>query len=209
MRAQPSIFLTVISVAVAVGVSLLWWRSEFRRDSLTYIGATGKTANLATHRNGIDAEWSQDSRAYEEISWGYADTHTGLNFHTISYADVDAEIARVTASNATSPGDATDSILLPQPPYPWEPPSHWRAGFGWDDVVVAPTLVGNTTPQRVRTVCVPFWPFAATAGVHPCWSLLAMFVRFRRRTKQWCVTCGYDLRASPDRCPECGAAHPC
>jgi hypothetical protein len=34
---------------------------------------------------------------------------------------------------------------------------------------------------------------------------LGLYVRSRmRRSRRLCTACGYDLRASPDRCPECG-----
>ncbi len=55
-------------------------------------------------------------------------------------------------------------------------------------------------------VFVPHWSlFAGSAIVPACW-VLARWRERRVRVAGCCVVCGYDLRASPDRCPECGTA---
>jgi hypothetical protein len=50
-------------------------------------------------------------------------------------------------------------------------------------------------------------PFAITAVLPSIW--LMTYRRRRRRFREGhCRVCGYDLRASPGRCPECGASPP-
>ena len=55
---------------------------------------------------------------------------------------------------------------------------------------------------------VSLWPLAALAAILPA-ARLAQARRFaaaRRRALGLCPTCGYDLRATPGRFPECGTA---
>ncbi len=65
----------------------------------------------------------------------------------------------------------------------------------------APTPVGENT---VWSVGLPAWLAAAVLGLPPLgWEI------GRRRRLRWarcgkCINCGYDLRSSQGRCPECG-----
>jgi hypothetical protein len=58
-----------------------------------------------------------------------------------------------------------------------------------------------------RTLWFPHWAVVALSSVIPLWQLSSLFRRYRmRRRKGYCADCGYDLRASSGRCPECGRA---
>jgi hypothetical protein len=54
------------------------------------------------------------------------------------------------------------------------------------------------------SVFVPDWLSLLLTGLLPILWLVGMIRRSRRVTQSLCPSCGYDLRATPDRCPECG-----
>jgi hypothetical protein len=76
--------------------------------------------------------------------------------------------------------------------------NHWRREWGY------------TSNQFLWNLTLPYWLFVVTFAILPL-SYVVRVIRCRHRLREGlCEICGYDLRATPDRCPECGTipAHP-
>jgi hypothetical protein len=65
-----------------------------------------------------------------------------------------------------------------------------------------------SAPHRLTDVMVWWgWPFLIFVFLPACWVAVRIpaFLQRRDRVRRGlCPACGYDLRATPDRCPECG-----
>jgi hypothetical protein len=75
--------------------------------------------------------------------------------------------------------------------------------------VKARTKFNNVTDRcdedwlRGNVLWVPYWLPAVAFAAAPAWWLWRPLLR-RRKRLGLCPQCGYDLRATPDKCPECG-----
>ena len=56
----------------------------------------------------------------------------------------------------------------------------------------------------IRGLVMPHWLAALLTLILPAIVLIGWIRARRTRSRGHCASCGYDLRASPDRCPECG-----
>jgi hypothetical protein len=96
------------------------------------------------------------------------------------------------------------------PPSPFDPPPPAATPVAQADPPAAATpLPDLVSSPGERSVTVPWWVPTLVASILPaCWATgrWARSRRTRRADGNHCRSCGYDLRATPDRCPECGTA---
>ena len=83
-----------------------------------------------------------------------------------------------------------------------------RMSPGLSFVTDLPLLVMGVALTPLVYLFVPYWFLLTIPAVLPAGWVVGVGVR-RRRAKRLlranvCPSCGYDLRATPDRCPECG-----
>jgi hypothetical protein len=92
----------------------------------------------------------------------------------------------------------------PAQPVAWQ--HQWRFfGFGYWNTSIPGTP--GSGGMSMRGLTIPHWFVIAVLGVAPAIAGRRLHHRWRRRRRVrrgLCADCGYDVRASGERCPECG-----
>ena len=178
--------LTVLSLLICLATVVLWVRSYRLADFIGY-----------SHN---------DPPGPRAVDWALHATSAGGRVAFIQLRDVYTDPVQISSQ-------ARERY-----------PSRW---YRWDDRSVPvrragngfPTILGagfrarrNVHPNYTnmyRAIVLPHAALVALTALAPAWWFVAARrrrLRTTRRNAGLCVKCGYDLRATPDRCPECGTA---
>jgi hypothetical protein len=171
--------LSIVSLLLCVATLVLWVRSYWVSDALLEVHYLPLDPSLSMH-DGVPPRATQRVRGINAIRGGL------LVFQT--YRAVGADMVGVISGRhwlrqASSTAPST--------------PSRFRFTFERK----------RSQYGRYIRLQFPFWGIALACAILPASWLLSARRRWRRESRErngQCVNCGYDLRATSDRCPECG-----
>jgi len=178
--------LAALSLLLCMATAALWVRSCRWIDRLDF----DITWNVSPKLRG--SQVSLDSGA----------GHVGFS---LSYDCIYPLSGYTPVPRASKPLHVTH-IRWPLPQYAWAgryPTRNW-CGFytASTETCVAPIMDLNNPISITNSYGVPDWSIILLTALAP-----AILLRRKLRRKPLpghCLVCGYDLRATPDRCPECG-----
>lgn len=194
--------LTALSLVLCTVTVALWVRSYWRHCDIQYIDP-----HVVRHLTVLRLN---DGRGLIYLYWGTVDVKPGYEaknrkereehvyfrkqgwsfktMESVPYSGVGALLRCLWQWNCAY-------IVSPQTS---QVPRYQRSGLESEQTILQ---------RRDRTVIFPTWALASVLAILPT---LRLVRRYRKRmTREGCCTvCGYDLCATPDRCPECGTIPP-
>lgn len=181
-------FFRTVSLVLLVGVCAMWVRSNFAVDTYPMLTRNETLVYPMSHNNQFQLIVMRDWNNLEPAAY-HGDPKRFRDWGRFSPA----------APSGLQPGRQPES---------W---SYLMASInGWSGDVPGWHTLPGSPPMPSWGVIIDYWVLAVLAGLlpaavalHRVWRRIA---ERRRRNVGLCPACGYDLRATPDRCPECGAS---
>jgi hypothetical protein len=177
MRRKLFTLAAALSAPLFVATCVLWVRSHVCRDyAFAWLPWPGDAGRRRWLKADADSGGGQIDVSWKV--WTAGEREQLIQHNALGAADF---------YHRAFP-DVPREYARSSPPMPWN-----AAGFGW-----------YSGPTHA-SVWLPYWSAALLTAAPPA-AWLAGRARRRRRVRAGrCLRCGYDLRATPERCPECGA----
>jgi hypothetical protein len=197
MRRRLATILVVLSLLATLAAAALWLRGLRTNDQLGVRSKGGRACDLYCGSRAITfstfTPWPRDD---EPMTW-HSQLSPGIRVPAYTLGFNPGQLTQRRILGVQIHHGPAELVFFDD----WErsSPTAWK-------------FKPPFTPVQTLLVSVPHWLLLAVAAF-PALLILPPRIHRRLRTRRrlrlgLCPTCGYDLRASPGRCPECGGAAP-
>ena len=184
MRSRIFTGIALLSLLLCIGSLVLWGRSYFGTDYVEYQQLVDESTLSVVYQS-------------KRLGWTRGQVHIGMGRRSSYWRDGQAPLE--------TKGGYWYIGRLGSGHYDWE--SMQGAGSIWNRlgfVSYSTGFISSFAESSERGVAVPAWIPVVVLAVMPALWLRSIVRRRRILAAGRCVRCGYDLRATPERCPECG-----
>lgn len=183
----------VVSLFIWIVFAAIWFRGFWATENLTYVRQQFEGTVCISRWTSLDFDCNQITFSRREFS---------------PQPIRPPEIPELASANI-QPYSGLEHVTDPRKPFAFfhgdrsDPITH-RLGFTYKESKIGPDwMLGYSEKEWA----IPFWLPLILLAILPAYklSMIQQWRRNRRQKQGRCVICGYDLRATPERCPECGA----